>query len=53
MARTLWGSVHGLVQLGLNDRLGYWQEQPMEVGDLLDQLLTMTLNGLRYQPDAT
>jgi AcrR family transcriptional regulator len=51
MARTLWGSVHGLVQLGLNDRLGYWQGQPMEAGDLLDQLLTMTLNGLRYPPD--
>ncbi|WP_110597865.1 MULTISPECIES: TetR/AcrR family transcriptional regulator [Salinicola] len=48
MARTLWGSVHGLVQLGLNDRLGYWQGQPMEVGELLDQLLSMTLNGLRY-----
>ncbi|WP_110655205.1 TetR/AcrR family transcriptional regulator [Salinicola halimionae] len=51
MARTLWGSVHGLVQLGLNDRLGYWQGQPMEAGDLLDQLLTMTLNGLHYQPN--
>ncbi|GHB17009.1 TetR/AcrR family transcriptional regulator [Salinicola rhizosphaerae] len=53
MARTLWGSVHGLVQLGLNDRLGYWQGQPMEVGELLDQLLSTTLLGLRHWPDAT
>ncbi|WIX33522.1 MULTISPECIES: TetR/AcrR family transcriptional regulator [Salinicola] len=53
MARTLWGSVHGLVQLGLNDRLGYWQGQPMEVGELLDQLLSTTLRGLRHLPDAT
>jgi len=53
MARTLWGSVHGLVQLGLNDRLGYWQGQPMEVGELLDQLLMTTLNGLRHLPEAT
>ncbi|MGC3875110.1 TetR/AcrR family transcriptional regulator [Halomonas sp. GXIMD04776] len=47
MARTLWGSVHGLVQLGLNERLGYWQGQPLEVGELLDQLLTTILDGLR------
>ncbi|WP_251976952.1 TetR/AcrR family transcriptional regulator [Salinicola avicenniae] len=53
MARTLWGSVHGLVQLGLNDRLGYWQGQPMAVGELLDQLLSTTLAGLRHLPDAS
>lgn len=46
MARTLWGSVHGLVQLGLNERLGYWQSQPLEVGELLDQLLGTILAGL-------
>lgn len=46
MARTLWGSVHGLVQLGLNERLGYWQGQPLEVGELLDQLLSTILAGL-------
>ncbi|SFH97234.1 TetR/AcrR family transcriptional regulator [Modicisalibacter xianhensis] len=46
MARTLWGSVHGLVQLGLNERLGYWQGQALEVGELLDQLLTTILAGL-------
>ncbi|WP_110686140.1 TetR/AcrR family transcriptional regulator [Salinicola aestuarinus] len=53
MARTLWGSVHGLVQLGLNDRLGYWQGQPMEVEELIDQLLETTLNGLSHPPDAS
>jgi AcrR family transcriptional regulator len=50
LARTLWGSVHGLVQLGLNERLGYWQGQPLEVGELIDQLLTTLLNGLRHLP---
>lgn len=50
MARTLWGSVHGLVQLGLNERLGYWQGQPLEVGELLDQLLTTILSGLGKAP---
>lgn len=50
MARTLWGSVHGLVQLGLNERLGYWQGQPLEVVELLDQLLSTILAGLRYEP---
>ena len=48
MARTLWGSVHGLVQLGLNERLGYWQGQPLEVGELLDQLLMTILAGLGH-----
>lgn len=43
MARTLWGSVHGLVQLGLNDRLGQWNGQAFRVPDLLDQLLDMAL----------
>jgi len=47
LARTLWGSVHGLVQLGLNERLGFWQGQPLEVGELLDQLLGTILAGLR------
>lgn len=47
LARTLWGSVHGLVQLGLNERLGYWQSEPLEVQELLEQLLTTMLNGLR------
>lgn len=46
LARTLWGSVHGLVQLGLNERLGYWQSEPLEVKELLEQLLTTMLNGL-------
>lgn len=46
LARTLWGSVHGLVQLGLNERLGYWQSEPLEVEELLEQLLTTMLNGL-------
>lgn len=50
LARTLWGSVHGLVQLGLNQRLGYWQDQQLEVGELLDQLLTTILAGLRQSP---
>ncbi|MFP4137396.1 MAG: TetR/AcrR family transcriptional regulator [Halomonas sp.] len=47
LARTLWGSVHGLVQLGLSERLGFWQGQPLEVGELLDQLLDTILAGLR------
>lgn len=46
LARTLWGSVHGLVQLGLNERLGYWQSEPLAVEELLEQLLTTMLNGL-------
>ncbi|ATJ84269.1 TetR/AcrR family transcriptional regulator [Halomonas beimenensis] len=46
LGRTLWGSVHGLVQLGLNERLGYWQSEPLEVDELLDQLLTTMLAGL-------
>ena len=46
MARTLWGSVHGLVQLGMNERLGLWQGQPLEVTELLDQLLDTMLAGL-------
>lgn len=53
MARTLWGSVHGLVQLGLNERLGYWQGQPLEVGELIDQLLTTIMAGLRQDPRVT
>ncbi|WP_445620799.1 TetR/AcrR family transcriptional regulator [Kushneria sp. Sum13] len=47
LARTLWGSVHGLVQLGLNQRLGYGQGQALEVTELLDQLLHTILAGLR------
>ncbi|WP_438766091.1 TetR/AcrR family transcriptional regulator [Kushneria sp. TE3] len=47
LARTLWGSVHGLVQLGLNERLGYGQGQALEVTELLDQLLHTILSGLR------
>lgn len=47
MARTLWGSVHGLVQLGLNDRLGQWNGQAFHVPELLDQLLDITLAGLK------
>ncbi|GHC28256.1 TetR family transcriptional regulator [Kushneria pakistanensis] len=47
LARTLWGSVHGLVQLGLNERLGYGQGQALEVTELLDQLLHTILAGLR------
>ncbi|SDJ21494.1 TetR/AcrR family transcriptional regulator [Billgrantia gudaonensis] len=46
LSRTLWGSVHGLVQLGLNERLGYWQGQQLEVGELIDQLLVTILAGL-------
>ncbi|ANF59274.1 TetR/AcrR family transcriptional regulator [Halotalea alkalilenta] len=46
LARTLWGSVHGLVQLGMTQRLGYSQGRPVEVTDLLDQLLAMTLAAL-------
>lgn len=53
MARTLWGSVHGLVQLGLNERLGYWQGQPLEVGELIDQLLSTIMAGLRHDPRTT
>ncbi|GEK48044.1 WHG domain-containing protein [Halomonas pacifica] len=52
MARTLWGSVHGLVQLGLNERLGVWQGQPLEVTELLEQLLVTILAGLRHGPYA-
>ncbi|MHB0776886.1 TetR/AcrR family transcriptional regulator [Halomonas sp. WWR20] len=52
MARTLWGSVHGLVQLGLNERLGYWQGQLLEVPELLEQLLTTILAGLKHSPRA-
>lgn len=48
LARTLWGSVHGLVLLGLNERLGYWQGQQLEVGELLDQLLCTILAGLKH-----
>lgn len=51
LGRTLWGSVHGLVQLGLNERLGYWQGQQLEVGELLDQLLTTLLAGLKYRDE--
>ena len=51
LGRTLWGSVHGLVQLGLNERLGYWQGQQLEVGELLDQLLVTILAGLKNRPD--
>ncbi len=47
LARTLWGSVHGLVQLGLNERLGYGEGQALEVTELLDQLLRTILAGLR------
>lgn len=50
LGRTLWGSVHGLVQLGLNERLGYWQGQQLEVGELLDQLMTTILAGLADRP---
>ncbi|WP_129141713.1 TetR/AcrR family transcriptional regulator [Modicisalibacter coralii] len=53
MARTLWGSVHGLVQLGLSERLGYWQGQQLEVGELLDQLLTTILAGLERVPESS
>lgn len=47
IARTLWGSLHGLVQLGLNERLGEWNGQSFEVPELIGQLLDMTLAGLR------
>ncbi|MFW6345270.1 MAG: TetR/AcrR family transcriptional regulator [Halomonas sp.] len=47
LGRTLWGSVHGLVLLGLNERLGFWQGQQLETGELLDQLLDTILAGLR------
>ncbi|MGJ8514963.1 hypothetical protein R84981_001564 [Carnimonas sp. R-84981] len=46
LARTLWGSVHGLVQLGMTERLGFYQGNPIKVEDLLDQLLAMTLAAL-------
>ncbi len=51
LGRTLWGSVHGLVQLGLNERLGYWQSEPLEVEELLDQLSTTMLAGLKTLPN--
>ena len=51
LGRTLWGSVHGLVQLGLNERLGYWQGQQLEVPELLDQLLSTILAGLKHRSD--
>lgn len=47
IARTLWGSLHGLVQLGLSGRLGEWKGQYFEVPELIGQLLKMTLAGLR------
>jgi len=50
LSRTLWGSVHGLVQLGLNERLGHWQDEPLEVDELLDQLLVTILAGLQHAP---
>ena len=53
LGRTLWGSVHGLVQLGLNERLGYWQSEPLEVDELLDQLLSTLLAGLKARPDGS
>lgn len=46
LGRTLWGSVHGLVQLGLNERLGYWQGQQLKVEELIDQLLETVMAGL-------
>ncbi|WP_069383178.1 TetR/AcrR family transcriptional regulator [Halomonas caseinilytica] len=52
LGRTLWGSVHGLVQLGLNERLGYWQSEPLEVEELLDQLSTTMLAGLKTPPES-
>lgn len=51
LGRTLWGSVHGLVQLGLNERLGYWQSQQLKVDELLEQLLSTVLAGLRHLED--
>ncbi|CBV43752.1 TetR/AcrR family transcriptional regulator [Halomonas elongata] len=53
LGRTLWGSVHGLVQLGLNERLGYWQSEPLEVEELLDQLSTTMLAGLKSPPESS
>ena len=53
LGRTLWGSVHGLVQLGLNERLGYWQGQQLKVDELLDQLMSTILAGLRHREAAT
>ncbi|QTF93288.1 TetR-like C-terminal domain-containing protein, partial [Halomonas sp. BM-2019] len=53
LGRTLWGSVHGLVLLGLNERLGYWQGQQLEVGELLDQLLRTILAGLKARSATT
>ncbi|QJQ97957.1 TetR-like C-terminal domain-containing protein [Halomonas sp. PGE1] len=53
LGRTLWGSVHGLVLLGLNERLGYWQGQQLEVGELLDQLLCTILAGLKARSTGT
>ncbi|WP_346796444.1 TetR-like C-terminal domain-containing protein [Halomonas sp. Bachu 37] len=53
LGRTLWGSVHGLVQLGLNERLGYWQGQQLKVDELLDQLLSTVLAGLRHKERST
>jgi AcrR family transcriptional regulator len=52
LARMLWGSVHGLVQLGLNERLGYWQGEQLKVDELLDQLLTTVLAGLCHRGPA-
>ncbi|MGJ8526300.1 hypothetical protein LMG33818_002049 [Halomonadaceae bacterium LMG 33818] len=46
LARTLWGSVHGLVQLGMTERLGVFEGQPVKVEVLLDQLIAMTLAAL-------
>lgn len=52
MGRMLWGSVHGLVQLGLNERLGYWQGEQLQMDRLIDQLLTTVLAGLRARGPA-
>ncbi|MCM5705568.1 TetR/AcrR family transcriptional regulator [Larsenimonas salina] len=51
MARSLWGSVHGLVQLGLARRLGSWEGAPLEVDELLDKLLGTIIKGLRYHKE--
>ncbi|MCW4152526.1 WHG domain-containing protein [Halomonas sp. 18H] len=53
LGRTLWGSVHGLVQLGLNERLGYWQSEPLDVEELLDELTTTMLAGLKTMPEVS
>lgn len=53
LGRTLWGSVHGLVQLGLNERLGYWQGQQLKVDELLDQLVSTVLAGLKQRGAAS